>query len=321
MPAGHRRRKVLTVAALLVAGVGLARAAAAFPDKDLTYVIPFNPGGESDVTARLQEPAFKEATGKAFVIQYKTGAGGATAWSQLNGMPADGHTVMGINLPHLFLQPMGGNVGYETDDIEVVYVFQLTPHALVVPAGSPYGTLEDFVEDAKARPGAITVAGTGTNSANQVAQQTFDQAMGIQTTYVPFTGTAATTAALLGNQVTAQWGYPTVAVEQQDAVRMLAIAMDERHPLFPDVPTFKEKGIDFVDGAWRGIAVPKETPEEAKAALSDIFGKINQDEGFRAKMEEGGYVLVDHGYDRIDAFMDGLGQRYREAGRLLGLVK
>src|SRR3546814_19742207 len=90
-------------------------------------------------------------------------------------MTADGYTIMGFNLPHLFLQPMTGKVGYETDDITVVNVFQLTPHALVVHADSPIKTLEDYIAAAKEATGAITVAGTGTYSANPVAQTTFDQ--------------------------------------------------------------------------------------------------------------------------------------------------
>jgi tripartite-type tricarboxylate transporter receptor subunit TctC len=296
-------------------------AADAFPNKDITYVIPFNAGGESDVTARLQEAPFKKLSGHGFVIQYKVGAGGATAWSQLNTMQADGHTVMGINLPHLFLQPMEGRVAYKTEDITVINVFQLTPHALIVPGDSPIKTVEDYIAEAKKTPGAITVAGTGSNSANQVAQRTFDKAAGITTTYVPFTGTAATTAALLGKQVRAQWGFTTVAVEQGKNVRMLAVAMEQRHPLFPDVPTFKEKGINLVGGAHRGVAVPKGTSEAAREKLSSLFSQVNEDPAFKKKMEESGYVLVNVGYKEMKPFMDRLGKEYAEIGRLLGLVK
>jgi tripartite-type tricarboxylate transporter receptor subunit TctC len=309
----------------VLAGMAMAAmaggTAAAFPTKDITYVIPFNAGGESDVTARLQEAPFRQLAGHGFVIQYKVGAGGATAWSQLNGMQADGHTVMGINLPHLFLQPMEGRVGYKTDDIAVINVFQLTPHALIVPADSPIRTIEDYIAEAKKTPGAITVAGTGSNSANQVAQRAFDKAAGITTTYVPFTGTAATTAAVLGKQVRAQWGFTTVAVEQGKNVRMLAVALDKRHALFPDVPTFKEKGINLVGGAHRGVAVPKGTPEPARERLSTLFSQINNDPAFRKKMEDGGYVLMNVGYKEMKPFMDGLGKEYAEIGRLLGLVK
>ena len=97
----------------------------------VNYVIPFNPGGESDVAARFQQPLFEQLTGQQLIIQYQTGAGGAQAWSQLNGMAGDGSTIMGTNLPHLILQPMTASVGYQTDDITNVYWFHYTPDAIL----------------------------------------------------------------------------------------------------------------------------------------------------------------------------------------------
>ncbi|GAB4391793.1 MAG: tripartite tricarboxylate transporter substrate binding protein [Kiloniellaceae bacterium] len=314
-------KKTLFFAAMSVAVLAAGPSVAAdYPERDVTYIVPFNAGGESDVTARMQEEPFKAVTGKGFVMQYKPGAGGAAAWSQLNGLQDDGYTIMGINLPHLFLQPMSGKVGYKTDDITVVNVFQLTPHALLVNADSPIKTLDDYIAQAKQTPGAITVAGTGSNSANQVAQLTFDQGAEITTTYIPFTGTAATTAALLGNQVSAQWGFTTVAVAQGDKVRMLGVALEERHPLFPDVPTFKEKGINLVGGAHRGVAVPKGTPEETREAISSVFSKVNQNPDFQEKMAEAGFILINVDYAGMDEFMSGLGKEYTEVGKALGLV-
>jgi hypothetical protein len=84
------------------------------------------------------------------------------------------HAIMGINTPHIFLQPLAGNVGYKTEDVNVVYIFQLTPYALIVPNDSPIKDLDDYIARAKAAPGTITVAGTGTNSAPHVAQESFD---------------------------------------------------------------------------------------------------------------------------------------------------
>src|SRR3546814_15988206 len=123
----------------------------------------------SDVCSSDLEPGFKEITGQGFVIQYKPGAGGAAAWSQLNSMTADGNTIMGFNLPHLFLQPMTGKVGYETDDITVVNVFQLTPNALAVHADSPINTLEESTAAATEGPGRNHVAGKGTPTSHPVA--------------------------------------------------------------------------------------------------------------------------------------------------------
>ena len=112
-------------------------AAADYPSRTVNYIIPFGPGGESDISARLQEPFFKKITGQSLAIQYKPGAGGAASWSQLNGMTADGYTIMGTNLPHIVLQPLQKDVGYKTDDIDTLYWFHFTPDAQLVPADSP----------------------------------------------------------------------------------------------------------------------------------------------------------------------------------------
>ena len=126
--------------------------AAGYPDKTVNYIIPFGPGGESDISARLQEPVFKKLTGQAMAIQYKPGAGGAAGWSQLNGIAGDGYTVMGTNLPHIVLQPLQKDVGYKTDEITTLYWFHYTPDALMVTSDSPLKTLKDFVEAAMAPP-------------------------------------------------------------------------------------------------------------------------------------------------------------------------
>ena len=127
------RFRTTLMAATMALAAPLA-VAAGYPEKTVNYIIPFGPGGESDVSARLQEPVFKRLTGQSLAIQYKAGAGGAAGWSQLNSMTADGYTVMGTNLPHLVLQPLQKDVGYKTDDITTVLWFHYTPDALLVPA-------------------------------------------------------------------------------------------------------------------------------------------------------------------------------------------
>jgi tripartite-type tricarboxylate transporter receptor subunit TctC len=199
-------------------------------------------------------------------------------------------------------------------------MFHYTPDAIVVTADSPYQTLEDLIADAKANPGALTMSGSGKATANHLAQIRFDKMAGIKTTYVPFKGTGASTTANLGKQVKAQWGYTTVGAAQGDAVRLLAVAMEERHPLFPDVPTFKELGFDMVGGAYRGMAVPKDTPAETVKALSDMFGEINADEAFRKQMLDGGFALLDVGADGMAEFMKARKDEYVEAATEAGLL-
>ena len=315
MHATTRSIRLLTIAA---AG---ALAASAAPAETLTYVLPFPAGGESDVTARIQEPLLKKISGDDVVIQYKTGAGGATAWASLNKMPADGTVVMGTNLPHLILQPMAQNVGYKTADIVNVYVFQLTPDAIVVPVDSPYKTLKDLIDAAKAKPGAVTLSGSGTNTGPHLSATTFNKLAGIKTTYVPFAGTTPAVVAMLGKQVNAAMTFTTAAIQQGDKVRMLAVALDKRLESHPNVPTFKELGIDMVSGVYRGVAVPSATPEAKRKQLSELFAKVNQDAGYRKRMVESGYVVTDIGYDQMNAFMAKESKENEAAAREVGLLK
>ena len=263
------RAAALFGAAALLTGTAMA--------DTLNYVIPFPAGGDSDVTARIQEPLLTKFSGDDVIIQYKAGGGGATAWASLNKMPADGSTVVGINLPHIFLQPMAQNVGYKTSDIAAVYIFQLTPDAIVVPADSPYKTLKDLIAAAKAKPGAVTLSGSGTNTGPHLSATTFDKLAGIKTTYVPFGGTAPSVVAMLGKQVNAAMTFTTAAIQQGDKVRMLAVALDERMETHPDVPTFKELGIDMTMTQWYGLAAPAGTPPAVLKVLSEHLSRALAD--------------------------------------------
>lgn len=309
-----------TRGATIVCGVGILFATSAAADT-LNYVIPFPAGGESDVTARIQEPLLKAVSGQDVVVQYKTGAGGATAWASLNKMAADGSTVVGTNLPQIFLQPMVQNVGYKTSDIVNVFVFQFTPDAIVVPADSPFKTLKDLIDSAKSKPGAVTMSGSGTNSGPHLSATTFNKLAGIKTTYIPFSGTMPSVMAMLGKQTQASMTFTTAAIQLGDKVRMLAVALDKRLETHPDVPTFKELGIDLVSGVYRGIAVPSATPEAKRKQLSDLFGKVNQDQAYRKRMIEAGYVVTDIDYSKMAAFMAQQGKEIEAAAREVGLLK
>ena len=162
-----------------------------YPNAPITYIVPFAPGGESDITARFQQIAFRAKFGQDLIVSYKAGGGGAVGWSQLNSLPGDGHTIMGINLPHIIIQPLQGNIGYTADDIIPVHFFHYTPDALIVHQNSEILSLEEFVKHAKSIPGAVTLSGSGKGSANHIAKIRFDTLADIETTYVPFRGTGA----------------------------------------------------------------------------------------------------------------------------------
>lgn len=310
-----------TAAALSGAMAVAGTATAAELSGPVNYIIPFGPGGESDISARFQQPFFKEKFGEDMVISYQPGGGGAVGWASLNGLEANGQTIMGVNLPHIVIQPAQKDVGYTTEGINAFHFFHYTPDAIVVQADSPYQSLEDLVADAKANPGQVTLSGSGKATANHLAQIKFDKMADINTTYVPFKGTGAAVAALLGGQVKAEWGYTTVGAAQGDAVRMLAVAMDERHPLFPDVPTFKELGYDMVGGAYRGIALPESASEETVTMWSDMIAEINADEAFRQQMLDNGFAMLDVEAGDMQEFMQQRMDEYLADAREAGLIE
>lgn len=295
--------------------------AQAYPQKPVQYVIPFAPGGESDVAARLQAQVFKARYGQDMIVVNKAGAGGALAWSQMNAMPGDGYTLVGVNLPHIVLQPLEPGAPFKTEDITPVYFFHYTPDAIVVAADSPFRTFADLVRVAREKPETVSLAGSGTNSANHVAQVRLDREMKIRTTYVPFKGTGDLVASVLGGHVSAAMSYSTLAIQQKEKMRMLAVATEKRLPQFPDVPTFRELGIDWVDGAYRGVGVPKSTPPAVRKQVSDMMDAINKDPELRKRMLEGGFEVTDIPLDRIPAFMSERSREYLNSARSLGLVK
>jgi len=309
---------LVALVALLPAG---SPAAAGYPEKPVQYIVPFSAGGESDIAARLQAQLFKAKYKQEMIVVNKPGAGGALGWSQLNALPGDGYNIMGMNLPHIVLQPLEPNTPYKTEDVTTVYIFHYTPDAIVVAAESPYKTYADLIKAAKANPGKLTFAGSAQYSANHMAHERFKRHAGVKTIYVPFKGTGDLVASLLGQHVTAAMTYPILAVQQKEKVRVLAIATEKRSPLFPDVPTFREVGLGWAGGAYRGIAVPKSTPPALRKQVSDVMAVLNKDPEYVKRMTDGGFEQVDIPYEQVAKFMEAQTRSALEDARAAGLVK
>lgn len=277
-------------ALLTFVGVG-GLSAAGYPEKTLTYMICFNPAGESDITARFQEQPLKKIFGQDVVITYKIGGGGSICWSELVRSKPDGYTIAGHNLPHIILQPLErGKAGYNTLDLKSIYFFESTPNLLVVRNDSPFKTLKDFVDYAKKNPpGVVTVGGSGSSTANDLGTAMLNKAAGIKLTYIPFGGTGSAIPALLGGHVTALMTYSPQGIQYRGKFRPLAIASEERMSVLKDIPTFKELGYDIVEGAYRGVAAPPETPDEIVKKLADVFEKVMKDPEVQKKMDQNGF--------------------------------
>jgi len=312
-------KKLLAVLCLAVAPAALAQTC---PEKNLMYWQAFVAGGESDLSARHQQLVLKKrCPAIETVIQYKPGAGGGLMWSQMNQLPGDGLNIVGVNLPHIVLQPLEGQVQYKTEDVTPVFWFHYTPDALVVREASPIKNFQDFVKAAKANPAKLSLGGSGLNSANHAAHERLNARFGIKTTYIPYKGTGDMTIAVLGGHVDGAMSYTAFAINNPGKVRAIAVAMEKRHPLLPETPTFRELGIDWVDGAYRGIGVPKSTPADVRKRVSDLWAALNADPEMKALAAKSGFELVNVGVGQMDAFLKEKTALYMESAKLLGLVK
>lgn len=304
-----RLRTVVAVVALVVLTASLAWATGqseeTFPTRAVSYVIPFNPGGQSDVTAQYQKQLLEDALGVNVVIRHQAGAGGALAWSTLAKARPDGYTVTGNNIPHIIIQPMvRDDAGYTTEEIKPVYMFQSTPIGLAVAPDSPYDTLEELLAYAEANPGRVTVSGSGTHTGHHLAMLQLQYLTGTEFTYIPATGAAPSVASFLGGHTDAILANSTDLLGHEDSMKILAMGTEERFGALPEVPTFIELGLDMTAGIDRGVAVPPETPDEIVATLEAAFHAVSTDPTFVAEMEDLGFVIHEMGADAFAAYIE-----------------
>jgi tripartite-type tricarboxylate transporter receptor subunit TctC len=285
-------KKILVfLLAILTVAVLAPQGQAAYPDKPITYQIPFGPGGQSDLEARRQQPRLEEILGVKVVVQYKPGGGGSVGWANLLQQKPDGYFISGINIPHIILQPLArGNAGYETEQLKPIALFQATPIGLAVLKDSKFKSLDDLVKFAKNNPGAVTTGGSGTWSGHHIANLQFGKLAGIQTTYIPESGAAKSIAAFLGGHVQAVWANSNDLVQHADKIRVLAFGTKKPFPNMPDVPTFESLGYRLYASIDRGVGAPPGTPDDIIKVLENAFLKIASDPKIQEQMKNDGFV-------------------------------
>jgi tripartite-type tricarboxylate transporter receptor subunit TctC len=301
-------KKWLVVTTCLLAAIALALPAnAGFPEKPVTYQIPFGPGGQSDLEARRQQPLLEKALGEKMIVQYKPGGGGSVGWADLIQQKPDGYFISGINIPHIILQPLArGNAGYETKQLEPIALFQATPIGLAVLKDTPFENLEGFVEHAKANPGAVICGGSGTWSGHHIAHLQFGKMAGISMTYIPSKGAADSIAAFLGGHVKAVWANSNDLVQHADKIRVLAFGTQKPFAGMPEVPTFESLGYKLYASIDRGAGAPPGTPDDVLDILEKAFLDIANDPSIQAQMEKEGFVPLAMGREETKAYIDEL---------------
>ncbi len=299
-------KRVLFLSLALMTMLALAGSAAAgFPDKTITYQIPFGPGGQSDLEARRQQPLLEKALGVKVVIQYKPGGGGSVGWANLITQKPNGYFISGINIPHIVLQPLArGNAGYKTEQLNPIALFQATPIGLAVLKDSEFKSLEDLVKYAKENPGTVTCGGSGTWSGHHIAHLQFGKMAGIEMTYIPESGAAKSIAAFLGGHVKAVWANSNDLVQHADRIRVLAFGTKAPFPNMPDVPTFTSLGYNLLASIDRGAGAPPGTPADIIKVLEKAFLAISGNPEVQAQMAKDGFVPLSMGAEETKAYIE-----------------
>ncbi|MFQ3236491.1 MAG: tripartite-type tricarboxylate transporter receptor subunit TctC [Paraglaciecola sp.] len=289
------KKTVIAFAAITIVAASLASQAqsASFPEKNVTVICPWSAGGGTDTIIRGLSRSTEAFLGKDITVVNKTGGGGAIGHSAGVNARADGYTVAMVTFELLSLPPQG-LVPFTYKDYDLLMRVNMDAAALTVPADAPYNTVSEFVAYAKANPKEIKVGHAGPGSVWHLAGSIFADKADIDLSYVPFNGGAPAVTALVGNHIHAVSVSPAEVQGQVQAgtLKILAVMSDERNPGFPDVPTMREAGYDVVFGTWRGLAVPKSTPEEAKVILHDAFKKGMETDEFQKFARDAGLGLA-----------------------------
>jgi tripartite-type tricarboxylate transporter receptor subunit TctC len=283
-----------------------------FPTRQINYMICFDPGGQSDRVARLQQPHLDRILKQKVIIDYKVGGGGALGWRELTRAKPDGYTVAGFNIPHIILQPLQQEVGYKTEQIIPVVIFQRTPLALAVLKTSPIKTYQEFVDYAKKNPGKVTVGGSGTFSGYHMAALRLEKLAGIKLTYVPYTGSAPQMTSFLGGHIEAVFGASDDLTIHKDKLRVLAFAMDKRFPGFDDVSTFKELNVDLMEAVDRGVAAPPKTPDYIIKKLEAAWLEVAKLPEMQTEMKRQVFIPVAIGHEDGKAYVAKMTALYKE---------
>lgn len=271
-------RLILLVLACVLAVPSLAQP---FPAKEVQIIIPYAPGGATDLVFRALAASTQKYLGKAVVVVNRAGGGGAVGFNEVAQARPDGYTLVSIITPVTILPHQVKTAFTYQSFAPIINVVQ-DPAMLQVRADAPWKTLDEFLGYARANPGMITVGNSGAGGGVHLIALAFEKAAGVKLNHIPFAGGGPSVTALLGGHVHAVSVSPPEGIAHVKAgkLRIMALFSESRMTDFPAVPTVREQGINFSMGQWRGLAAPKGTPPEVIRVLHDAFKKGMEDPAF-----------------------------------------
>jgi tripartite-type tricarboxylate transporter receptor subunit TctC len=315
----------LALASLVLPLPGLAQSD--YPNRPVTMVVPFPPGGVADITARPVAEAMGRFLKQTVVVENKAGAGGGVGMQYVTRAKPDGYTVL-LALSSISIIPeadkvLGRDPMYQLNQLVPVARFTADPTVLAVRADGPYKSVKDLVEAARKEPGTVPYGSSGNYGTMHVPMEMLSQASGTKLLHVPFTGAGPAIVALLGGQVEALSTGPSTVMGHLKGgkVRVLATWGDARHPALPDVPTLKELGYEAQFTQWTGLFVPAGTPDAVIARLREAARVAVEDANFKAALAKVETPVQYLDQPQFSRFYDAESKKLGEAVRRIGKVE
>jgi tripartite-type tricarboxylate transporter receptor subunit TctC len=321
--------RTASAAALLASATlaGSAVAQAAYPDKPITMIVPFPPGGVADTVGRPVAEALARELGQTVVVENRSGAGGATGIGAASRAPADGYTLL-MSLSSISILPeadkiLGRKPQFTLEQFKPIARFTADPTVLVVRADAPWKTLADFVADVKAKPGKYNYGSSGNYGTMHVPMEMLKSSAGISLTHIPYTGAGPAVLALLGGQVDALSTGPASVLSHIKAGKLRALAHWGDKPLasMPDVPSLKQLGQPVQFAQWSALFVPAGTPDAIVQKLRAAAKKAATDPQVVATISRAGSPIEYLDAPEFQAYWDADAKLMTEAVRRIGKVE
>jgi tripartite-type tricarboxylate transporter receptor subunit TctC len=299
----HPTRRLVLGALLSMCAAGAQ--AQAWPSKAVTLVVPFPPGGTTDVLARALAEKLQTALGQPVIVESKPGAGATLGADLVAKSKADGYTLLMGAVHHTIASSVYKKLPYDfAKDLAPVSTVALVPNVLVVNAANPAKNVMDLVAQAKAQPDKLSYGSNGNGTAQHLIGTQFENLTGTKIGHIPYKGSGPLTTDLIGGQITMSFDTVTPVLPHIKAgkLKALAVTTGKRSSALPDVPTLEEAGLKGIDiGTWFGVLAPVATPKDVVARLNAEIVKIIGNAEFRQRLQEIGAEPVGNSPEQMAA--------------------
>ena len=296
---------------------------AAYPDKSIKFLVPWPPGGATDQVARILVQPLTKELGVSVFVENKGGAGGNIGTQAFLQDKPDGYSILMATSstnaagPHLF-----ANQGFDAaKDFTPVVLVCTIPNIMVVPASSPWNSVKDLMNDAKANPGKFTYGSAGIGASQHLAGAQFKTVTGLDIRHVPYKGSGPDAVDLMAGHIDMMLDTGSMANIKGGKLKALGVASDKRIPELPNVPTMKEAGVPMVANAWYGVMLPAGAPKDVTEKLNAAFNKVLKDPEVRKHLQSIGAQVDGGSVAEFTKFSQSEIKRYEGIVKMSGAPK